>query len=64
MFVDPTDEITRFKKDFDTIGKILLTGATLSLTEGLSNIKTNLYNIEESVKNVENKGKMHSFRAV
>ncbi|KDQ10764.1 hypothetical protein BOTBODRAFT_473217 [Botryobasidium botryosum FD-172 SS1] len=44
------DEIARFKRDFDTLRKNLDTGATLSITEGISDVNDALYGVEESVK--------------
>lgn len=61
---DPTAEIARFKKDFDAMAKILITAATLSLTEGISEVKKDFYNIEEDVKDVKCEGKMHSLRDI
>ena len=60
LLFDPKAEIARFKSDFDAMGKILITTATLTLMEGLSEIKTNLYNLEENVKNVEHKSEVYS----
>ncbi|KDQ16583.1 hypothetical protein BOTBODRAFT_253016, partial [Botryobasidium botryosum FD-172 SS1] len=47
------DEIARFKKDFDTLRRNLDTGATLSITEGISEVNSSLYGVEESVKRIE-----------
>ncbi|KDQ11389.1 hypothetical protein BOTBODRAFT_459700 [Botryobasidium botryosum FD-172 SS1] len=46
------DEIARFKNDFDLMRKNLDTGAILSLTEGLSEVNEDLYNIGEGVKDI------------
>ncbi|KDQ08609.1 hypothetical protein BOTBODRAFT_191626 [Botryobasidium botryosum FD-172 SS1] len=47
-----SNEITRFKSDFDLLRKNMDTGAILSLTEGLSGVNEELYKIGEDIKDI------------
>ncbi|KDQ10779.1 hypothetical protein BOTBODRAFT_177852 [Botryobasidium botryosum FD-172 SS1] len=51
-FSNAGEEIARFKKDFDLLRKNLLTGAILSLTEGLSGVNEDVYKISEGMKDI------------
>ncbi|KDQ08608.1 hypothetical protein BOTBODRAFT_37761 [Botryobasidium botryosum FD-172 SS1] len=52
VFSNESDEIARFKSDFDLLRKNMDTGAILSLTEGLSEVNKDLYKIGENVKDI------------
>lgn len=53
---DADGEIARFQADFEALGRNLDRGILISLTEGLSGIREDVYDIKSSLRGIEIKG--------